>query len=836
MVKGDSKARRLHLTRFEEAYQILSGKSFNFRHPSAQRFLSIFGQSSALAEKLIRNASWADDFMSDPDWERQKSKEELRRELDDMIHRERPNDIVSWQRCLRHFKYRQMIRIAARDLHAKSGAQEILCEWSDVADVIIDKTYEVSMQISTAQFGEPSIKLPDKTSKNCTGTIIALGKLGSRELNMSSDIDLLCLYASDDGETSGGAKSKLTNHEFFAKLVTLLTRLLSELTEDGFAFRCDHDLRPEGPKGPLVNSIDAAERYYETFGRDWERQAMIRARPVGGDISLGERFIESVAPFVYRRSLSFGDLSHLKEMKEQMEAEYKGGNLCDNIKIGRGGIRELEFIVQGFQQVFGGHIKNIRTPNTFTAIEALERHHLIHPHAAKTLHESYAFLRRLENMVQIADDQQTHVIPRDESELEGLARRMGINDAADMSAQTRLSTEWRRRSQMVHSLFTGLFGADYERLELEEAIRANLETCESDEEKIDSLPWFKHQETRRLAHLDLNSKLTIQELLRRLSLVAEVVLETALNLAFEQISRKFGRPMLENGAPASFAIIGLGRLGSREIDYGSDLDLCFIYSGDGATKGPEIISNGEFFTKLAQRIISLVCLNSRYGRAYLIDSELRPSGRQGSLVATLESFRDYHQKKAQIWERQALLKARVIAGDEAFMKEVKITLIGLAYKAAPPDEKQMLRSIADLRYRFEAQGTNERMGVYNLKIGSGGIADIEAIMQSLQLKYAHNHTELWAQNGFELLQVLYKISALSYEYYDVLLSSYKFYRLLIARLRLFTNSATDLLNLEAPYANSLSSLMGFSSPEELKKEIEIHRKKNRDLYNGHFTK
>ncbi len=793
-------------TRFDESYLEAKGRKFDWSPSPARRLISIFENSTALSEKLIRNPLWADGLVSDPAWDRKKTKEELAHEFARAVENEKPSDIGGWQRLLRHFKYRQMIRIVARDLDSFPPVQEIVSEWSDVADLLISAAYDAAYDIYARQFGAPD---------NCVGTVIALGKLGGSELNMSSDVDLLCLYATDDG-------GKISNHEFYTKVIALMTRHLSAVTEDGFAFRCDHDLRPEGPKGPLVNSIDAAERYYETFGADWERQALIRARPVAGDLKLGNLFIEFVTPFVYRKSLFISDLSHLREMKKLMEA--KARDSVQDIKLGRGGIRELEFLVQAFQQVYGGKVKSVRRPNTFDAIEALEKNSLIHPHGALALKDAYAFLRRTENMLQIAGDQQTHALP---SDLSGLARCMKTDETAILS-------EWRRYSRLIHRLFKGLFEADYERLELEEAIAANLASCKTDEECADSLPWFKHQEIKRLSHLDLNSKIALPHLLKRLTLVAEVVLHTAWSLALKTLTRRYGEPRLENGARASFAIVGFGRLGSGEIDYGSDLDLCFLYSGNGQTSGPEVIGNAEFFTKLSQRIISLVSLHSRYGRAYQIDSELRPSGNQGSLVATLDSFRDYHTNAAKLWEHQSLSKARVITGDKPFLKEVGITLTGIAYKGELPDEDDMRREIATLRDRFEQEASQEKDGVYNLKIGRGGTADIEAVTRFLQLKNAKKYPELWVQNSFDLIKALHHINAINDELHDALFDSYLFFRLLISRLRLFTLSATDLLDFHAPYIGSLSETLGFDSPDMLRSEVEKHRTRTRLVYGSFF--
>lgn len=794
---ADPEGGLLLLSRFEEAHQGAAGPEL----------LTVFGNSQTLAEKLIRNPEWAAELTGDKFWLKRKPRTELEAELERDIEKAAPSNIEKWQKVLRHFKYKNLIRIAARDFEKAPPVNETLAEWSDVADVVIAAAYDAAIELSGG-------KAP------CAGAIIALGKLGAGELNISSDIDLLCLYEMDDTETV-----TVSSHEFFTKAVSLMTKLLSAVTEDGFAYRVDHDLRPEGPKGPLVNSLDAAERYYETFGADWERQALIRARTVAGDVALGERFIGAVAPFVFRRSLSLTDLTHLREMKMRMESSSKSAAL--DIKLGRGGIRELEFLVQAFQQVYGGAIKAIRVTNTFDAIGELEKNHLIHPHGAERLRVSYSFLRRLENMLQIANDQQVHTLPSESKEIAALARRMGTD--VDLKA------EWRKHSRLVNRLFLGMFEADFDRLELEEAMAANLETCTSDEERADSIPWFKSQEAKRLARLDLNSEIPLPQLLRRLTLVAEVVIDTARNLAGRTLMKRYGEPRLEGGAPAAFAILGFGRLGSQEMDYGSDLDLCFLYSGDGQTSGPEVISNAEFFTKLTQRIISLISLHTRYGRAYQIDSELRPSGNQGSLVATLNSFRNYHTAEARLWERQTLLKARIIAGDKPFTKEIKLTLTNLAYKAPTPSDAEMRAEIRTLRERFETEAAQEKDGVYNLKIGRGGVADIDSIIHYLQLVHAKKHPELWVQNSFELLNVLHNTSALTDEYFDILSELYGFHRLLISRVRLLSQSATGLLDLAAPYIAPLAASLGLS-PDFLGQKIEDARSRTRSAYNSFFGK
>jgi glutamine synthetase adenylyltransferase len=819
---------------FENACFESHGKYFDWNSDAAQRLLSIFGNSRVLAGKLAAHPEWAYEFTADPLWDKPKNTGQIKSELDAATSGIELKDTASWQRALRNFKYRQMIRIVSKDLDGAAGVQDILTEWSGVADALIEKAYDVCVQNTAAHFGMPVWLSDSGTYENCAGILMALGKLGGRELNMSSDVDLLCLYESDDGKTEGGPSGRITNHEFFTKVIFQLNSLLSTVTRDGFVFRCDYDLRPEGPKGPLVNSVLAAERYYETFGRDWERQMLIRARPVAGDIALGEAFIEYISPFVYRRSLSFSDLSHLREMKQKIETQSLRFKNFEDIKLGQGGIRELEFIVQGFQQVFGGHIRDIRLPNTFETIRALARHDLIHPHGAKILSEAYEFMRRLENMLQINEDLQTHDLPVSENELASLGRKMGWRGESDGNIAKRLLSAWRNHAGAVHRLFNGLFNEDYDRLELEDAINANLATCESEEEKADSLSWFKKEEVKRLARLDIDKKIGLQPLLKKLSLAAEVVIDTALNLAGKTLQERFGKPQHEDGLRSSFAIVGMGRLGSREMDYGSDLDLCFIYSGEGRTSGPAIITNQEYFTRLSQRIISLISLNTRYGRAYSIDSELRPSGNQGSLVTTLDSFTNYHLNNARVWERLALLKARAVSGDRAFLKTVNSCLASIRFESPVPDEFELKSEIVKLRKRFEEEAANERDGVYNLKIGFGGLADLESIYQFLQILNAKEHPGLRIQNGFEIIERLGRLQIIDGKTHETMSNAYHFKRLLISNLRLFTSSAADILDFSAPYIEPLAKRIGQDTPQELKNKIILSRNETRELWRKFF--
>ena len=805
--------------RFQVAFEATFGKPFEINQDGANPIAHLFGNSQALAQRLIKNPKWADDIARSAYAQSRKPASIFIDETKGLL--KEVTDRGAFMHTLRHYKYREMSRIVGRDLAGQPSTQEILAEWSDLADTLISTAYNFSYEQLVEKYGQPIHQVNETTRVPCKGTIIALGKLGSQELNLSSDIDILVIYSSDDGGCS-----KISNHEFFVHLARDLSKLLSSVTEDGFVYRVDHELRPEGIQGPLANSIAAAERYYQYFGHDWERSALIRARAVAGDQSLGNAFIDSVTPFVYRRSISIPDLSHMRDMKEKFEKKSTAAHGAFDLKLGVGGIREVEFLVQALQQLYGGGIPGLRRTNTFAAIYALKEESIIHPYGADLLERAYTFLRRLENMIQAEGDLQTHRMPATPELLSALSCRMGFDDARNMI------DELKNHTTGVNRLFKGLFEADYELLELQEAMRDNLSRCSDEEEEADSLAWFKQQEWKRIMSFDLERGAPIRLVLKKLSLVADVITRGSLDISFSRLAEKYGKPMLDDGNQAGFAIVAFGKLGSEEIDYGSDLDLCFLYEGAGTTDGDKSISNIEFFTKLAQRTISKMSLPTRYGRAFEVDSELRPSGKQGSLVATLSTFNDYHTKHSQIWERIALLRARVIAGDDDFNKRVEDSLDHLAFELPSPPDDEARKESNDLRNRFINERARESEGIYNVKIGPGGLADLETVISLLHLSNASKYLSLKQRNTFDVLCALSSEGIIDYDLFEEMMEQLTFLRKLLSRMRALSGRSTDSLDFRRSYIEALTEQMGFKSSTDLRNALESSRKRVRAIYEG----
>lgn len=814
---ADPAAANAQLEEFLRAYEKSSGKPFPTAKAGTDILFRIFGNSLILSERLIANPTWADEICDAPYLTKRKGLEQITEEI--------ASYTASIEGDLRRYKYREMIRIVAKELAGRSDEREVLLEWSDVAEAILRYGFEHAFQELSNIHGAPK----SSRGENCNGSVIALGKLGSRELNMSSDIDIIFIYDTDEGCAISEDGKEISNHEFYIKLASNLSSLLSKVTPHGFLYRVDHELRPEGAQGPLANSLDGAERYYQYFGSEWERQALIRARPVAGNDLTGRGFIRAITPFVYRKTMSMHDLTHMREMKSKIENESVSLHGPYNLKLGTGGIRELEFFVQALMQLYGGAHPEVRTHNTFEGIGLLARHSFLHADNAAQLTRAYSTLRRVENLIQMDDDLQTHSLPKTEKGLLALAIKMGCSDTKDLLSTIDKSTS------TVHKLFSALFEEDYERCEMETAIYENLESCKSDEERLDSLAWFKNREQKILIESDVNKKVSTPALFRMLSTIADAVIKVAWEMAYQNLSNRFGKPITKDG-PSEFAIIGMGSLGSQEMDYGSDLDICFLYSGDGKTDGKTSISNVEFFTKLAQKIISLLTMMTRYGRAYSVDSELRPSGRQGALVSRLESFKEYHIKNAQIWEKIALQKTRAITGDRDFMTSVAETIFELAYLADPPDEKDLKHEIARLKERQREERSGESEKCLDLKLGDGSIADIDSIIRFYQILNSKNLKSLCVQNSFQLIKALEDESIIAPERAESLMRCLTDLRSILSNARLATGRSIDVIDGKSKQLGHIADLCGLTSSEELISRISKTRDQIKTIYNDTMTK
>lgn len=347
-------------------------------------------------------------------------------------------------RILRLFRRREMTRIAFRDLCGLADLWETVGDLSIFAEACMDAALSRLYGWHCDTLGTPV----DGNGVPQRLVVFGMGKLGARELNFSSDIDLIFVYP-EAGETRGGPRT-ITNEDFFTRLSRRLIHALGAGTVDGFVFRVDMNLRPYGESGPLTMSFDAIESYYQEQGREWERYAWIKARPVAGDKDAGERLADALKPFIYRRYLDFGVFESLRNMKQMIALEVKRKGMADHVKLGPGGIREVEFFGQIFQLIRGGVIPALQERRIYAVLSLLAQEGYITAGICKTLQEAYVFLRNTENHLQEFADAQTHLLPGDAMGRARLAAAMGFDDWA--SFYDRLS----RHTAAVHGHFNSL--------------------------------------------------------------------------------------------------------------------------------------------------------------------------------------------------------------------------------------------------------------------------------------------------------------------------------------------------------------------------------------------
>lgn len=353
------------------------------------------------------------------------------------------SDLEQFDAGIRRWRNAKMAEIAAADIVGEWSTEQVLAAITRVAEQALQAALDFHQSALSARYG---VCVAAQGAPN-PFVVLGMGKLGGRELNFSSDIDLICLY-----EQPGycGEEAGLSAEEYFSKLVKAVSRSLNQVTEHGFVFRVDLRLRPFGSAGPLAMHFDQAENYYEQHGRDWERYAFIKARPVAGNIAAGEQFLARLRPFIYRRYLDFTALQGLRELKHKIEKQYALKRLDDNVKLGQGGIREVEFIAQSFQLVRGGQESGLQTVSLYQALAEANALGLIDDAAYQALVSGYNFLRTVENRLQQRADQQVHHLPQAEGEQALLANVLGYANWADFRAL--LATH----QQRIHQQFCAL--------------------------------------------------------------------------------------------------------------------------------------------------------------------------------------------------------------------------------------------------------------------------------------------------------------------------------------------------------------------------------------------
>ncbi|WPB81087.1 bifunctional [glutamate--ammonia ligase]-adenylyl-L-tyrosine phosphorylase/[glutamate--ammonia-ligase] adenylyltransferase [Archangium violaceum] len=843
---------------------------------------------------------------------REKPREHYRREALGATRRILATDAEGLYRSLRRYKYRELLRLMVRDATLRAPMSELGREQTALSEAIIRAALSWAERSLQARYGTPD------APGFC---ILGMGKLGGEDLNFSSDVDLIYLYRSD-GHTTGGTSGSLPTVQYYTRLGEAVTQALTKVTAEGFCYRVDLNLRPQGRAGAMVLSLPASLAYYETFGRMWERAALTKARAVAGDATLAEELLSELGPFIWRRSLDLSVVDGLRDLKAQIDMRGKAS--ADDVKLGPGGIREVEFFVNALQLVQGGKDPSLREPRTMRALRKLERAGFVSGPDADALEEAYVFLRRVENRLQMLEERQTQALPTGERERRRLATSLGHADWDTFRAELerhrrfvleafntllgktardevpdepllalaldpdlaleqrraalaqrgfedpdRALAELERLARVPHSpfadggsgvkavrllselartpdpdqallhfsdflarlhqpegylrLLTGmprasrrlfnLFGqSDYlsriflRHPELLDAlVQAQLDEAHKSTERIrqelgarlarhpdaetkhGAMPRFKNEEVLRIGLNDIGGDLSVPEVARQLTAVADAILDECLFLALEEQRERYGLPLDAGGKREGLVVIAMGKLGGYELGYHSDLDLIFVYSGNGQadTSGGNrgAITHHEYFAKAVQRLLTLLQVQLREGHLYKIDARLRPSGNQGALVVSQETLREHHQKRAQLWERQALIKARPAAGDAVRFRPLRDeVLTPLVYeRPLPPDAAA---EIDRLRTRMERELAHENAWQLNPKLGQGGLVDVEFTVQYLQLVHGREHPRVRSTNTLAALEGLQAEGLLPPEDAEALRQGYLFLRRVENRLRL----------------------------------------------------
>lgn len=431
---------------------------------SAGQLLTILGASPFLSGILCRRASFFAGLFRKNQIKITKNEEQMCTELRGLIADDA--DTAALKQGLRTYKAQEMLRIGGRDLCGLAELEEVTDELSSLAAATLQRAFEVCSIQLQSDYGAPLLDSEEGTpAEEAEFTILGMGKFGGCELNFSSDIDLIYFYSSDHGQTTGvtdpvrGQRNCISLHQYFVKLSEMITKAIGQATEDGFVFRVDLRLRPEGNRGEMANSLAAAEIYYESWGQSWERSAMLKARPVAGSKALGEQLLKRLEPFIYRRHLDYAMIDDIKLMKQKIDRSLtreKEGEL--NLKLGYGGIREIEFFIQALQLINAGKNRHLRERNSLRALQLLCAEALITVEERDNLTAAYRFLRTAEHRIQMVHEQQTHNLPTRPQELTALARRCGFTRADEFMA------DLQKHREKVTAVFRDLFYTSEEEL------------------------------------------------------------------------------------------------------------------------------------------------------------------------------------------------------------------------------------------------------------------------------------------------------------------------------------------------------------------------------------
>jgi glutamate-ammonia-ligase adenylyltransferase len=813
---------------------------------TAMRVLAVLGASQALGEHLVRHPEqWRE--LADPTLgSTRPAAYALRAALLEAVGAD-PASADPVARLEDHravdalrVEYRRLLlRLAARDLAHGVGVDDVAAELSDLAAGTLDAALAVARQ----RVGD--------AAAGCRLAVIAMGKCGGHELNYVSDVDVIFVaepVAGHEEQPALRAATQLASH---------LMRVCSDHTGEGTIWPVDAALRPEGKAGPLVRTLASHQGYYDRWAKTWEFQALLKARAVAGDLALGREYVATIKPMVWNAAQREGFVADVQAMRRRVLEHIPPKEADRQIKLGSGGLRDVEFAVQLLQMVHGQADERIRPPTTLSALAELTRGGYVGRQDGSALHDAYRFLRTVEHRMQLHQLRRTHLLPEDDGALRRLGRSLGfLKDpvtefertlrhhrrevrrlheklfyrplleavARIPGAETRLSpeaartrlaalgysdpdaalrhlealtsgvsrtaaiqrtllpvmlewfadapdpdaglfgfrkisealgtTHWYLRllrdegevaERMARLLASSRYATDLlereptgvklltseqlqvrDRPRLEGEMRATGGRQDNRLSAIEQVRAVRRRELLRVAAADLSGLVDVETVGVALTDLTCATLESALSIAVRAVEYERDAPL-----PTRMAIVSMGRLGGRETSYGSDADVMFVHEplpgavGEDATRAAQAVANE------LRRLLALPGSDP----ALDVDADLRPEGRQGPLVRTLDSYAAYYAKWSAVWEAQALLRADAVIGDEDLCRRFLELVDPLRY----PEGGLSAGDVREVR-RIKARVDNERLPrgadpATHLKLGRGGLSDIEWTAQLLQMRH-----------------------------------------------------------------------------------------------------
>ncbi len=752
---------------------------------------------------------------------------------------------------------RALLRLAARDLTHDLGVDDVAAELADLAAGTLDG----ALAVARAKVGA--------AATTCRLAVIAMGKCGGHELNYVSDVDVIFVAEPVEGHEEGPALRAAT------QLASTMMQVCSENTREGTIWPVDANLRPEGKSGPLVRTIASHRGYYERWAKTWEFQALLKARPVAGDMELGREYAEVIRPMVWSAAQREGFVEEVQAMRRRVLDHIPADRAERQLKLGSGGLRDVEFAVQLLQMVHGRTDEEVRPSPTLSALARLTERGYVGREDGRSLHDAYSFLRTLEHRIQLYQLRRTHVMPEDEASLRRLGRSLGytrepvreldkqwhyhqrevrrlheklfyrplLSAVAKVRGGSRLSPEaaqerlaalgyldpkaalrhlesltagvtrtaqiqrtllpvmlewfadapdpdaglfgFRRISEalgstpwylrllrdegqaaqwMAQILATSRFATDLlerepkgvailgeqERLEpfgrdaVQTEMRSAAERRDNAKDAVLAIRAIRRRELLRISVADLCVPFGVAEVGYALTDVTSATLEATLEAAIRGVET-----VKETQMPTRMAIVAMGRYGGYELGYGSDADVMFVHE---PLPGADAQQASSMAQAVANDVRQLLTEQSR-DPSLEVDTTLRPEGRQGPLVRTLDSYAAYYGKWSAVWEAQALLRAAPIVGDPDLCARFKELIDPLRF----PENGLTQDDVIEVR-RIKARVDSERLPrgadpATNFKLGRGGLSDVEWTVQLLQMEHAGRIPEMRTTKTLEALQV-----------------------------------------------------------------------------------